>query len=169
MAISFVNATLYELPVRLVLSQITWMQSLHTNGGTRLSVTAKAFHSNLVVRRGESVRDLKFEITFVRGDIDGKLKEIPPDACGYLSYHPDRLPAGVVKGQCSIPDDVYDEVWHRLKAASDLVESLVTINAGPVHAFAGDDVVWNNDNNEPLFVADAEFSFIRKERSKEVD
>jgi hypothetical protein len=156
-------------PVPINLTPEVWTQTLHTqrSPGFRVRSRLDTQFGRFMLWGVGDISQVYFELGFVRGDHDWNIPNAPTGYIGFLGYHQSR-PSDefgespqFVGGGCSLPPDIYDDIWHRIKSSIDLSSSSMVLQVGPVD-FDSDDVAWDRDTNKFLFITEIDFVFVRR-------
>jgi hypothetical protein len=102
------------------------------------------------------------DLTFGRGAYDWKIPEGPPGSLGFLAYHPidQHNDSAFIGGGCSIKEDIFDDVWDRIKT-SNFDGCAISLEVAPIE-YDGEDPLWNRGKNKFLYIQQIELSFVRK-------
>jgi hypothetical protein len=149
-----------DLPIQLTFSPTAWTQSLSTERGKSLRLTAKLkYRYRFVIFDLGDISDTPIEIYFVRGPHKWEVPNMPEDCVGFISYHGDdqSMSAG-----CSLSEDVFDDLWTRLSGKGD-ASAQVHLGTVPLSTDANHDIVWNRQQDRFLFIKEMEFVFVRTE------
>jgi len=161
-------ANINDFPYAFIrLEAVGWIQNMGTAGDVTIVMEGiKTSLSNTLRVPGlGNVMELQFNITFVRGFYDWKMAGMPEDAIGFLGHNePDEQRDASISGGLWLPDDVFDDLWLRIRAGADFDTSL-SLKAAPIDS--ADDLgvlFWDRADSKFLFVAGADFSFMWKRR-----
>jgi hypothetical protein len=152
----------------LLLYPVRWSQTLYTNQMFTMRFEAEASKrsgARLNVPGMGNILELPFDLALVRGPVNWKVGSLPPSSVGYLACderHQDefQMHRAVVRGEISLPEPVFDDVWDRVRSGPDF-ESIISLGIGPVSVFEPGQMVWDRAKDKVLFAMEVSLTFTR--------
>lgn len=155
--------------LRLSFDQLNWTQSLHSKGETCVFLSGRLSRRNYLIPGEQQLVGALIELKIMRGRFACVSPSAPTDCVGFVQYYPEEskdVPRPTYfAGECSLPDDIYDDLWHRLTITSQ-TSATIDIRVGPLDFASLIDYSWERHVREALFITEVELQFVRNETAR---